>query len=87
MPAPKIEIDYAKCTNPMLCKKCLQVCPTAVFEIQTLKMERMRETDPRDPEAFRLDVFYRDRCTACNDCVTVCPVEAITIVVPDTIKS
>lgn len=83
MPAPRIEIDYAKCTTPMLCKKCLQICPTAVFEIQTLKMERLRETDPRDPGAFRLDVFYRDKCLACNDCINVCPEDAIRIVLPE----
>ena len=82
MPVPKIEIDHSKCDVPMLCKKCLQVCPTAVFEIQTLKMERFKETDPRESGVFRLDVFYRDKCIACNDCVDVCPVDAIKITLP-----
>ncbi len=82
MPVPKIDIDYSKCTVPMLCKKCLQVCPTAVFEIQTTKQERFKETDPREDGAFRLSVFYRDRCIACNDCVNVCPADAIKLIVP-----
>ncbi len=79
MGAPKIEIDYSRCTNPMLCKKCLEICPTAVFEIQTLKMTRLKETDPREDGAFKLNVYYRDRCSACNDCVKSCPVDAIKI--------
>ena len=30
---PEIEIDYAKCTVPMWCKRCLQACPQLVFSI------------------------------------------------------
>jgi len=76
---PRIEIDRNKCTVPFLCKKCLQVCPQAVFDASPVKMTRMRETDPREPGAYRLTALYRDKCTACNQCVEVCPADALTI--------
>jgi ferredoxin len=74
-----IEIDYDKCTTPFACKKCLQVCPQAVFHVVPLKQEKFKETDENEPGAFRLLVGYGDKCTVCNKCVEVCPVNALTI--------
>lgn len=80
---PKVEIDYSKCTVPFDCKKCLQVCPQAVFEVRAIKSERGKETDKKDPGAYRLKPFWRDKCTGCNECVEVCPVGALTIILPE----
>ncbi len=76
---PKIEIDHAKCTTPFDCKKCLQICPQAVFDVQPVKMVRLAETNKKEPGAYKLLFFYRDKCTACNMCLEVCPVEALTL--------
>ena len=82
MLSPKITIDYSRCTIPFDCKKCLQVCPSGVFFVETLKSERGKETDKKEPGAYRVSVWFRDRCVACMDCVKVCPVNAITVKVP-----
>ena len=42
---PDIQIDYSKCTTPFNCKKCLQVCPQAVFHVIAAKIEKFKETD------------------------------------------
>ena len=76
---PKIEIDYTKCTTPFDCKKCLQICPQAVFDVNPVKMVRLRETDKKEPGAYKLHALYRDKCTGCNKCVEVCPQDALTI--------
>lgn len=76
---PKIHINWDKCLIPMDCKKCLQICPQAIFDVRPMKMVRLRETDKKEPGAFKLFAYYRDKCTACNDCVRVCPVNALTI--------
>ncbi len=76
---PKIEIDRTKCTFPFDCKKCLQICPQAVFSVTNVKMVRLRETDKKEPGAYRLSALYRDKCTGCNKCVEACPIDAITI--------
>ena len=79
---PKIEIDHAKCTVPFLCKKCLQICPQAVFIVDAVKVERLRETDPRESGTFKLQTESLFKCTGCNQCIDVCPVDAITITWP-----
>jgi NAD-dependent dihydropyrimidine dehydrogenase PreA subunit len=80
---PKIEIDESKCLTPFVCKKCLQVCPHAVFAVAPKEVLRFKETDPQEPGSYRLFVVYRDKCVVCNDCVEVCPVNAIKITLPE----
>lgn len=82
MLSPKITIDYSKCTIPFDCKRCLQICASAVFMLVTLKSERGKETDKKETGAYRVEPWLRDRCTGCMDCVKACPVNAITIKVP-----
>jgi len=77
--SPMIEIDHDKCLVPFYCKKCLQVCPQAVFDVQAVKIEKFKETDPKELGAYKLKTAYRRQCTACNKCVEVCDKEAITI--------
>ena len=81
---PKITIDHEKCTVPFLCKKCLQICPAAVFLVDRVlsKEERQEEMDPRIDGNYVLFALRRDQCTMCNKCIEVCPVDAITIEVP-----
>ena len=81
--APAIEIDHEKCEVPFLCKKCLLTCLQSVFEVRVVKNERLKETDPREAGSYRMDAGWRFKCTGCNDCVDVCPVDAITITWPE----
>ena len=85
--APIIKIDQARCTTPFACKRCLQVCPTAVFSVHEMRMVRMEETDKFEPGTFRLRVAYRDKCSACNRCVEVCPEAALTVRMPEEVTS
>lgn len=82
---PVVTIDHAKCTVPFLCKKCLQVCPTAVFHVVRVmnKEKRLEEMDPRVDGNYVLHAPRRDKCTVCNLCIEVCPVNAIKIEVPE----
>ena len=79
---PTIEIDASQCTIPFDCKKCLQACQQAVFAVTAVKVERGKETNPKEPGAYRLFAPHRDKCTGCNDCVEICPEDAITITFP-----
>jgi ferredoxin len=81
---PVITIDREKCTVPFLCKKCLQICPEAVFHVERVlaKEERLKEMDPRIDGNYELTTPRRDKCTVCNKCIEVCPVDAIKIEVP-----
>ena len=76
---PVIKIDKEKCLTPFDCKKCLQICPQAVFEVHPIKQEKYKETDPKEPGAYRLFGTYRRKCTVCNKCIDVCDKGAITI--------
>ena len=77
----KITIDREKCVVPLLCKKCLQICPTAIFHVERVmaKEERLKEVDPRVDGNFELSALRRDKCIVCNKCLEVCPVDAIKI--------
>jgi ferredoxin len=79
-----ITIDPEKCTVPFLCKKCLQICPEAVFHVTRVmqKEERLKEMDPRVDGNYVLFASRRDKCTVCNKCLEVCPVDAIKIEMP-----
>jgi ferredoxin len=70
----KIIIDAEKCGDPRECKVCLRTCPLALFIMYP------PEYEPNDPDLWRVDVAFTDLCTRCNDCVTACPKDAITIV-------
>ena len=81
---PRITIDQTKCTVPFLCKHCLQACPTMIFKVERVmaREERLKEMDPRVDGNYVLSAPRRDKCTMCNICLGVCPVEAIKIEVP-----
>lgn len=82
---PRITVDQNKCTVPFLCKKCLQICPAAVFSVERAmkKEKRLEEMDPRVDGNYVLHAMRRDKCTGCNLCIEVCPVNAITIELPE----
>ena len=81
---PTITIDLQKCTVPFLCKKCLQICPEAILHVTRVmsKEERLKEMDPRIDGNYVLFARRRDKCTVCNKCIEVCPVDAIKIEMP-----
>jgi len=81
--APRIDIDHEKCTVPFLCKKCILACSQLVFRVLSAKTERGRETDPREPGSYRLSAGSRFKCSGCNACIDICPVDAITITWPE----
>lgn len=78
---PTVSIDQKKCTMPFACKKCIQICPTAVFYVveDRTKQERLKEMDPRVDGNYLLYAPFVNKCTVCNKCIEVCPVGAITI--------
>jgi NAD-dependent dihydropyrimidine dehydrogenase PreA subunit len=43
------------------------------------KEERLKETDPRIDGTYRVEFARRDKCTVCNQCIDVCPADAIKI--------
>ena len=81
---PKITVDLTKCTVPFLCKKCLQICPAAIFNVSRVmqKEKRLEEMDPRIDGNYVLFAGRRDKCNGCNRCIEVCPVNAIKIDMP-----
>jgi len=83
---PVVEIDPEKCTTPFDCKKCLEVCPTSVFMVFAVKVEKGRETNPKEPGTYAMAAPMRDKCSVCNDCIEICPEDAIKIYFPSDTK-
>ena len=67
---PDIEVDQAKCLSPMICGKCLHVCPDVVLISVPKFNEKFRECSNDD---FTISVHNRPACTGCMKCVEVCP--------------
>ncbi len=78
---PTVTIDRQKCTIPFACKRCIQICPTAVFYVveDKSKQVRLKEMDPREDGNYILHAPFVNKCTVCNKCLDVCPAGAITI--------
>lgn len=72
----EITIDTRRCQVPVECRKCLTVCPQAVFRIKPLRVEKFKETEPQD---WGLRVGFRDACVVCMDCVKICPQKALKV--------
>jgi 4Fe-4S ferredoxin len=78
LPVAHVAIDHRKCEGK---KDCLRVCPTQVF--------RLGPTEPSLPWYLKLKVaahggkqafvVNEPACTACMECVKVCPEHAITV--------
>ena len=74
---PNIAVDDARCTNPMSCYKCIQVCPTHVLGLAAaVAPQKFRETAPA---GFRMRGVRFQKCTGCLDCVRACPQKAIQV--------
>jgi ferredoxin len=78
--APKIEIDSGKCTTPLACRKCALICPQVVFYAdRAAPFPRLAEFDVNDPGKYVMTTKCDYACIGCNECIDVCPVDAITI--------
>ncbi len=84
---PVINIDRERCTTPFDCKRCLRICPSAVFNVGATHVVRGMETDKTQPGTYSLFVKYRDKCTGCNKCVEVCPVNALSLVIAEEVRA
>ena len=85
--SPVINIDRERCTTPFDCKRCLRVCPAAVFMVNHAKMIRGVELDKAEPGNFFVVPLWRDKCTACGKCVDVCPVNALSLTLPEGVSA
>ncbi|MBI4596059.1 MAG: 4Fe-4S dicluster domain-containing protein [Candidatus Tectomicrobia bacterium] len=80
---PTINIDNDKCPSPMVCGKCLNVCPAVVMGAVPRYVEKFRETPSKD---YMLVVMSRPSCSTCMRCVEVCPEKCITITMDEPVQ-
>jgi ferredoxin len=77
---PRVDFGIMPSTRPSTlraCCRCLQACDPAVFLMhQSFGAE---ETDPCDPQLWRITVMWPTLCTSCMKCVQVCPVNAVSV--------
>ena len=71
----KIELDPAKCSSPLDCRRCLEVCPQRLFRTYPKVVRK-----PGKPaEDWTIAVVLPILCTGCMKCEQVCSQEAIKV--------
>lgn len=71
-----ILINNEKCKIPILCRKCVQVCPQCVFRLHPTHIRKHEEIPP---EHWELRVSFPDLCAGCMECIKICPEHAIKV--------
>ena len=74
---PTITVDDKKCQDPLVCRKCLLICPTHVLGVGT--KVGPRKFQEIDCNQFIVAGVRFEKCTACMDCVNACPKSAIQV--------
>ena len=71
----QIIIDDTLCTQPELCRKCLQVCQPCVLNLT------FTDEDYHDPQNWMVIPAFPQLCLGpkCGQCIDVCPENAINI--------
>ena len=83
--AVEITIDKDRCRfslyDPLGCKRCLEVCPVAVFATRPIhKRDFSVPKEQRvDPTIWILTTTWPDYCDGCGACLRACEQGAITI--------
>jgi ferredoxin len=72
----EIQIDRETCKVPILCRKCVQICPQCVFRLHPTHIKKHEEIPP---EHWELRVSFPDLCAGCMECIKICPEHAIRI--------
>ncbi|PVX24792.1 MAG: ferredoxin [Candidatus Bathyarchaeum sp.] len=62
-----IIVDWNRCSGK---GTCIDVCPTAVFELQDIK---------EHPETLKAVPIKLEECIVCMKCIQVCSEQAITV--------
>ncbi|MBW2366949.1 MAG: 4Fe-4S binding protein [Deltaproteobacteria bacterium] len=72
----EVLINKDKCTIPLNCRKCLEVCPQCIFQLYPTGIKKFEEIPP---ENWHLRASYQDLCAGCMECVKACPQNAIRV--------
>jgi len=76
---PVIQVEDAKCPDPLACRRCLLACPTRVLGLGTnVAPKKYQETEPSH---YIVRGVRFQACTACMKCVAICPNGAIQVTV------
>lgn len=81
----EIAVDEEKCRfslyDPTGCKRCLEVCPLAIFATRPIQKRDFSVPKEQrvDPTIWMMVTPWRDYCDGCGACLRACAHGAITI--------